>query len=491
MARQYWPPRSRESGTSQDKYDLDHVAERLGLPGKVDSVARLARKHGGYDRIPLEDPEYRSYLEGDLRASRALAESLPHIDAYTIREHAVASLAGRMTLNGFRVDTALLGQRLAELAERKAQALDILHEFGLPLTKTLMRGRGKARHELEETLDAPLAADTGRDWLEAVWAAYGIANAPLTGKTGKIAMGSDALSEVAARPDCPPELRSILKLIDIVVGTRTVYQTARDTLCPDGRCHPSISFRQASGRWSFTKPGLTVYGKHEGRHIERDIFIADEGCVLLSFDLKQVDMRAMAGLSGDPAYAALFEPGRDAHTEIGNQVGLPRQAAKMVGHGWNYGLGPARMIREGMDPDMVRAFVAGMTASFPRLIDWREEIREHGKAGLILDNGFGRRMQCDPARAYTVAPALEGQGGARDIMAESLLRMPDWLRPFLRGMIHDEILLNCPEEAVEDVIHDTMEAMTWTWHAPGGIDIPILCDMSGPGRSWGEISAEK
>lgn len=485
IARQVYPPRSRESGTSEDRYDLDHVAQLLGLPGKTDDLKRLKRQHGGYGKIPLDDPEYRAYLAGDLRATAAVAARLGH-DAYTAREHLVASLAGRMSLNGFLVDQDLLARRLAAGAARKQEHLRLLHDaWGLPVSKTVLRGRGKDRHEEQQDLESPLACDSGRAWLAAVWERFGVPDPPRTGRTGKLATGADELAKVAARPECPGELRAILAAMAVVTTTRTVYQTAQGCLCPDGRVHPVNSFRQASGRWSVTNPGLTVFGKRGGRHVERDIFLPDPGDILLSFDLSQVDMRAMAWLSGDHAYRAMFAPGRDAHAEIAAQVGIGRQDAKAIGHGWNYGLGPARMIRSGLDEGKVRAFVRGMQERFPRLIAWREEIREQGRAGLVLDNGFGRRMACDPARAYTVAPALMGQGGARDIMCQSLLRLPDWCRPMLRVMVHDEIVVSVPKDCAEEAAREIMTAMTWDLDS----DLPVLCDMSG-GLTWGQTSAK-
>jgi DNA polymerase-1 len=504
IARQVFPPRSRESGASADKRGLDAVAELLGMPGKTDDLARLKRKHGSYEAIPLDDEEFRAYLAGDMHATQGVGGQLLHYyrdDPYLPREHRLAQIAGHMTLNGFAVNQPLLEQRYAEGEERKREALGFLHEgWGLPLTRTVTRGRGKNKTSTEESVDAPLATDAGRDWLAGQWERYQIPAPPLT-KTGKLAIGDDDLAVVARDPDCPGDLKMMIALMHIVTGTRTVYQTLKEHLTPDGRVHPRISFRQASGRWSVIDPGLTVLGKHEGRHIERDVLIPDQDAgephVLITADLKQVDMRAMAGHSQDPAYMALFGFGPDGkpldpHTMIAEQVygtETMRQAAKAVGHGWNYGLGPNRMIREGMDPERVWRFVQGMEARFPVLIGWREEIRAMGKAGMVLDNGFGRRMMAEPARAYTVAPALMGQGGARDIMCECLLRLPRELWRYLRVMVHDEIVLSVPARDAEEIGRIVQAAMTWHWVPPGKqVPVPILCDLSKPGASWGAIS---
>lgn len=498
IARQVNPPRSRESGTSADRYDLDHVAAGLGVPGKTDKLSRLRAKYGGYHLIPLDDAEYAGYLMGDLAATRHVSGHLnPYFDAdpYLPREHALAAIAGQMSLNGFAVDHELLAGRTAQTEERKRQALGLLHDgWGLPLDKGVMKGRGPARHEEREVLDAPLAGKAGRTWLEQMYAKYGIADPPRTAKARELAIGADDLAGITARPGCPPELVTMIRLMGLATGARTVYQTATDWLCPDGRVHPKISMRQASGRWSFLKPGLTVYGKHAGRHVERDVFTADPGEVLISFDLSQVDMRAIAGHCQDPEYIKLFAPGRDAHTEIAIRVygdAGRRQDAKARGHGWNYGMSVDRMIRDGVEPALAYGFDHGMKESFPQLCSWREQIRAIGRAGMILDNGFGRRMRCEPRWAHTVAPALMGQGGARDIMCECLLRLPAWTWPMLRAMVHDEIILSVPPDALRDVVRAVTAVMTWTWAPPGAaLGVPVLCDVNGPGLSWGDISGK-
>jgi P4 family phage/plasmid primase-like protien len=501
VARQYWPPRSRESGSSEDKLGLDAVAARLGLPGKTDDLKRIAKLHGGYDRIPPDDPEYVSYLrDGDLPATRAVAawaKPVYDMDPYLPREHQLAAIAGRMRLNGLLVDQDLLEQRYQAGEKRKRDACGMLHDgWGLPLGRTVMRGRAPNKREEFEAFTSPLSTDEGRAWLKAQWARYQVPEPPRTAKTGKLALGAAELGAIARDPDCPPDLRAMITLMNVVTTTRTVYQTATEWLCADGRVHPGISFRQASGRWSVTDPGLTVFGKHGGRHVERDIFVAGPGKVLMSFDLSQIDMRVIAGHCQDPAYMALFGPGRDAHDEIAARVfgEMPRdehghhpmrQAAKARGHGWNYGMGPERMVRDGIDPALAYGFDSGMRAAFGTLCGWREGIQEAAAAGQVLDNGWGRRMRAEPSRGFTVGPALMGQGGARDALGDCMLRLDPALYSALLLQVHDELLFEFDEHDWQEPAAAVRAAMTSTWRG-----VPITVDTSGPGRSFGEISAK-
>jgi hypothetical protein len=63
-------PPAAKGGTKPEAYDLDAVARRYGHDGKSDDLKALAARHGGFDRIPVDDPEYIAYLCGDLLASK-------------------------------------------------------------------------------------------------------------------------------------------------------------------------------------------------------------------------------------------------------------------------------------------------------------------------------------------------------------------------------------------------------------------------------------
>jgi hypothetical protein len=483
-ARYLDPPMARDKGVDASrKYDLDTLGKKFELGGKVAKLGDLAKKYGGWDQIPTDDPEFREYLVGDVELSRALHHRLMSdlggtVPPYLVREHRVAALAAQISLNGFRVWTGELESRVAEINQRKARSMEVLAgRYGIPTHDA----RGKAYL-------APLGTKAGKAALATALTAAGATSYWTTEKTGEIAIGGEHMRHLASEYHHIPAVREIAKHVYRIVGARSVYQTAMDCLCPDGRVHPRVAFKQATGRWSLTEPGLTVFGKRGGRHVEREIFLPDPGELVLAVDLSQVDMRGVAGLSQDHAYIDMLTK-EDPHSEIAKalfgDVGK-REQAKAIGHGWNYGRG-IKAISEGeeIDPGLVRQFDASMRERFPRVVEWQDEVRALAESGELLDNGFGRLMRPDPQRAHTQGPALMGQGAARDIMMEGLLRLADAapeVLPMLRAQVHDEIVLSVPVDQVEDVRRTVVEAFTWEWRG-----VPILADASPAASNWGAV----
>lgn len=477
------PPMARDKGVDmQRKYDLGTLGQTYGLGEKMTDVSGvLKKKYGGWDAIPIDDSEdgraFKQYMVQDVELSRKLHAALLEklggtVPEYLVREHRVAALAAQISHNGFLVDQPLLTERVAEVNERKRGSLEWLAEHaGIPLADA--KGR---------PYKSPLASKAGKEALEAALRAAGATSIWRTGKSLDLDTSGEHMKHLAEEYGHLPAVREIAKHVYRIVGARSVYQTVSDHLGPDGRVHPKIGFEQATGRWSVTSPGLTVLGKRGGRHVERAILLPDEGEMLISVDLSQVDMRALAGLSQDQAYIEMLR-NDDPHTEIAvalfGDAGR-REDAKAIGHGWNYGRG-IKAISEGqdIDPALVRQFDTSMRERFPRLVEWQAEVRAIGESGALLDNGFGRLMRADPQRAHTQSPALMGQGAARDIMMTGLLRLPAEILPMLRAQIHDEIVLSVPAAQVEEIGRVVVDALSFEWKG-----VPILADVSRPGHTW-------
>lgn len=542
LARLNDPPLSK--GMPNGYYGLDATAQRFGHVGKTDDLKALARKHGGFDKIPTDDPEYQAYLEGDLHATKFVYErqrmrltpdeSSPSNAeiAYAQREMKIAAIQNRMTLNGWRVDRAELESRAQAENAKRLDAIEILRDrYGVPTHRPdrfklklkrdwpqpwsmadvkMLDGETQEREGFAvripgERYDMPWATDAGRAAIIEAFAKAGAKGYPTTAK-GVLALGKDALGEETWY--CPdrrrtfpgmlkafghiPEVRALVETLLQATGARMKYAEILKWTTDRDRVHAWVGEAQGSGRWAMTKPSITNMGARGAAAEERAVLVADPGEILVTCDLSQVDMRAVAGLSQDREYMKLFEPGRDAHMEMaevyfGERTKEARNRTKAINHGLNYGESASRVAESnGLDQAIVDAAVRARAEAYPRVIEWTDEVRAIAASGQLLDNGFGRMMRANPDRAHTQAPALCGQGAARDIMCESLLRLVELadrcglnVRPHLRAVVHDEVVLSVPDDMVGEWQQLLKEAFTWEWRG-----VPILCDLGTPAKSW-------
>ncbi|GAA4746476.1 DNA polymerase [Gordonia alkaliphila] len=457
------------------RYGLDALGRRLLDEGKVASdgasaLKTLAAEHGGFDRIPLDDPMYRGYLMQDVELLRAVSRFLA-CDAYGLREHRVMHRLSQISRNGWRVDVTEAQRRVASQELRTAGLRDELaRRYGLPT-------EGKAPHRTK----AGIAA------LEGAFEACGVVP-PRTAK-GALATGKDALATLLEDRSENTALRELCELLLALNGQRSVTQTVLDHTGPDGRVHPSIDAGQSTGRISVTKPGLTVMGKRDRANVlERSLLLPDEGEVLVAFDLSQVDARAVAAHCQDPAYIEAFAPGKDFHSEMAVALfGDPgrRSDAKPVTHATTYGMGPRGLAMTAGIPQIeAEKLMRTLDVRFPGLAKWKQEIRREAERGFVF-SAWGRPMRIERGREYTTAPASLGQGTARDVLAEGILRLPKWLVPCLRGIVHDEIVLSVPADRADEAEAAVLAAMQFEMRlTPESVPVPVLADRSDRGSDW-------
>lgn len=480
-------------------FKLQAVCERRGIPGKVDELDRLAKLHGGYDAIPVDDPDYRTYCAGDVGATRMLAglqaaeiaQLSPLRREYLWREHRVHAIAATMGAQGFLVDQELLQRRFWQGYGRKNDlSRSLIARYGIPTTKA----DGKPA-------DSPAATKGGKEAILAAFASLGVdVDAMERTPKGAIAFGKVPMEALAERHAEHPRAEEITALADLVAdvnGVRTVYGTALEALRADGRVHPEVATFQASGRWSVRKPGLTVFGKRNGRHVERAVFTAAPGNALFAIDLSQIDSRAIAVHSQDHAYLDLFLPGRDAHEIVARMVWgnaaydadrkTLRDRVKAITHGLPYGMGLEKLVATTKVPEAeAQRVIDTMNERFPRLQAWKDEVREQAASGE-LDNGFGRIMMCEPSRAYTQGPALAGQGTARDLMMECLLNLPDFCVRMLRAQVHDEAVFEVPRALAGEIVPRIERAFRFEWAPdPSFRPVQIVAEAGKLGQSWAD-----
>lgn len=347
---------------------LDNLCYQFGLEGKLGSLKELAKKYQpdgvkvadyDYGLIPLDDPDFRRYAEQDVIAVRSLYKFLlseikeqEYPGEYIWREMEVlTAIVHQMSMNGINVDTEFAENKIARQEERKKE-----------LTRTLVENYG-----FPTDGKSPWASAKGKDATLKALADYGFTpeNTPEWPRTPKGAPklgGTDLLLFTEGTP-----AEEFVRTLGELKGQRSIAQLVMDNVKPDGKVHPDITALQRSGRFSFTRPSVTVFGdRTEELRQDKAIFRAEEGNVMVGLDYSNADARAMAALSGDWAYAERFaedENGdllHDGHnltgeavfgaeeyyegkTEAENPKPRLRPMAKVYSHASNYGIGAYKL----------------------------------------------------------------------------------------------------------------------------------------------------
>jgi putative DNA primase/helicase len=486
LAKLAEPPRAMK-GPLRDYYDLEHLAPTHLGRHKGDALPKLKRQYGGYDKIPVDNEEYVHYCRLDAELARDLVELLPRSEYYE-RERRVATLAAELSLRGLRVDGEEVKARMERRDRANLVALQNMTRFGFPKPKS-------ARAKPWTTTQAGLALDKLVEPYGYLW--------PRTTK-GKQDTRATTWERACRISD---EVAELADLVLAVLRSGSAFCSDLDMWTVENRVHPQYRIGSATGRWSTGNPNVMGSGKRSELLLaDRELVLAEEGEVLISVDLSGIDARAVAGLSGDVDYAALFEPGKDVHqhtatTWFGEYNDAVRLAAKTVSHGINYGRGVNAITHQltgtlgkyfGHKFDEVVAEVDDMWHTyfkmFPGIKAWQDQVRADARDGGVLDNGFGRGIRTEPDREFTEAPARQAQSCARDLAMEGLFRLDEaglWDR--VRMFLHDEVVLSVPAGDAAAISHQAAELMSFEWTSPSGLVIPIIAEPSSRyGPTWAD-----
>jgi DNA polymerase-1 len=270
----------------------------------------------------------------------------------------------------------------------------------------------------------------------------------------------------------------------------------------NGFLHPSINTLAArTSRMSITEPALQTLPK--GDDVVRRAFLPkDDGHVIITSDLDQVEFRMFASLSQDENLISLFNradaEGSDPFTEIGRQVyqdpnmqksDKRRGLIKGVVYGRLYGAGVAKQaLTAGVPKENMQAVSDSFDINYPGMALFQRQINDVGQR-RFRDEGqgyvytwTGRRVPCDDDRTYTLVNYLI-QGGAAEIFKSNLVKLDQAdLTDHLIVPVHDEIVLQAPKEDAEEIKQLVRKCMT----TKEGWSVPLTADVDGPLSNWGE-----
>jgi DNA polymerase I len=330
-----------------------------------------------------------------------------------------------------------------------------------------------------------------------------------TGKTRTASTAVEVLEELALTHDLP---RQILEWRALQKLKGTYIDALPQLVHPEtGRVH--TCFNQAvaaTGRLSSSDPNLqNIPIRTElGREIRR-AFVADPGCLLLSADYSQIELRVLAHLSGDATLREAFRRGEDIHDQTALKVfgagsGLDphelRRRAKIINYALLYGKTAFTLAKDiGVTQQAAQAFIDAYFQGFPAVRQFIDHTLTEARQTGVVKTMFGRRRLVPEltsrngqirAAAERVAVNLPIQGTAADILKRAMIDVHDALDTESHGgsrtprmilTVHDELLFEVPEEDAERVAALVRERM----EQAVVLDVPLTVDV-GIGKNWKE-----
>ena len=321
-------------------------------------------------------------------------------------------------------------------------------------------------------------------------------------KTGQYSTSEEVLMALKERHEIVGRIldyRELKKLITTYIAALPSYIAA------DGKIHTTYNQTvTATGRLSSSNPNLQnlPIRSERGRFI-REAVIPDGGCLFLSADYSQIELRLMAHFSQDEHMLAAFRSGQDIHAATAARIyGLPieqitkdqRRKAKTANFGIIYGISAFGLAQQ-LDCSRTEAkqLIDDYFAAFPRVISYIESQKEMARQRGYAETLFGRKRylpdihsQNATVRSFAERNAVNApiQGTAADIIKMAMVSIhrrlkEEDLKAQMIMQVHDELNFNVPAAEVERVREIVVSEMQNAVH----LSIPLIAEC-GVGKNW-------
>lgn len=237
----------------------------------------------------------------------------------------------------------------------------------------------------------------------------------------------------------------------------------------------------------------------------RRLFTAAPGYSILDADFSQIELRAVADISGEPRLIEAYLAGRDLHTETAALIAEcsheevtkeQRLAGKIANFALLYGAGAATLRKQAVsqfDLDMslseARDIVEGFRKAYPTLYRW--QTKEGNATTAAVFSRYGRRrLLVGFNDRFTIRLNTRVQSTAGDIAKIAIALLWQTLRDTpisearLIGMVHDELIMEVKQgyEAV------WAQRLTEAMEKAGSLvlsTVPVKADAAW-GPNWAE-----
>jgi DNA polymerase-1 len=403
--------------------------------------------------------------------------------------------------------------RVDELDTQMVSVLAAMEQRGITVDRARLAALTTVLRAKADGLEKEIHALAGREFLvsspkqlgEILFDELNLPGGKKNSKTGQYSTDAQLLEELAEAGHALPakviEYRQATKLIN------TYTEALPEQINPNtGRVHTSFNITgAATGRLSSSDPNLQniPIRTEEGRQI-REAFVAKEGCVLLSADYSQIELRLLADMAGIDVLRDAFKHGRDIHAATASQMfGVPleevnselRRKAKTINFGIIYGISAHGLaVRLQISRQEAAAYIAQYFEQYPGIKNYMEAKKEEAREFGYITTLFGRRVHIagindknGMKRAFAERQAINAplQGTAADIIKRAMLQLQPLLTEHAKDaalllQVHDELVFEVKADQADALMPKIKKVMEQAAH----LSIPLTVEV-GKGEHWG------
>ena len=438
-------------------------------------------------------------------------ESGPDLEAAGRRAVAVARLVSPLTEQmAARGGTALF----EEVELPLVRVLARMEDAGIAVDVPYLEELGESLRDRLAGLEKSIYQQAGEPFninstLQLREVLFGRLGLPILKKTPKGQPSTDA-SVLQKLADEHPIVEYLLSFRELEKLRSTYVDGLLPLVAADGRIHCSFNQRgAATGRISSERPNMQNIParSEEGRTIRR-AFVAGPGRKFVVADYSQIELRILAHLSEDAALMKAFEAGEDIHTATAARVfGVGadsvdyemRRRAKVINFGLLYGMEAYGLaLRLEISRDEAQAQMDAYFGQFPGVREFMAGIVSDARNAGYTETILGRRRYLPELTSSNFRERQAGermalnapiQGSAADIIKKAMIELDAHLESegdasLLLLQVHDELVLETPEDAVEataTLVREVMEGVV-ELAVPLRVDVGIgtsLADSKG------------
>ena len=472
-------------------HGMDTLSERYldHKPISIKTLIGTGKSAITFDQVDIEEAVSYAAEDADItlrlwQMFKPQLHSSKVTTVYETLERPLVPVLATMEMHGIKVDRLVLSRMSNNFAQKMAGLEDEIHQM---VGRSFNVGSPK---QLGEILFDEMGLQGGKK-----------------GKTGAFSTGVDVLEDLAAEGNALParvlDWRQMSKLKSTYTDALQNHINAET-----GRVHTSYNIAGAStGRLASTDPNLQniPIRTEEGRKI-REAFVAEDGNVLVALDYSQIELRILAHIANITELKQAFADKIDIHALTASEMfDVPlnemtpdvRRQAKAINFGVIYGIsgfGLARNLR--IPRKDAQDFIDRYFERFPGIRTYMDDTVAFAKQHGFVQTLFGRKIHTPnidskgPQAGFSKRAAINApiQGTAADIIRRAMVRMPNAIAHLPAQMllqVHDELLFEVPEAAVDETISVVKGVMEGAAMPAVQIEVPLIVD-TGQGANWAE-----